>query len=411
MPTLPATVRELDLPSQLLPQPQPPQGHINRIYPTARQLNTVSINRHQIDKSDIAKKNQRLGCHQLSDIDLQEFQSALSLSPILTASAFNVFNKKTHRNMDAVFLSSLGDSVKCIPTSTASSHAVQVLMSPTELRRSSGLPFLEKSGFTKLASFGASASQTTPLDEIPADYYESYAPNANVFAGDYKIYWQLTELFVKRLQNIGNVAKPCPKFKMNVNKSKTVITNIEKLESQVVRRLECLRSTVNIDRIHLQNAVDKMRQRNCHDDIDSLIKIIESGYRHGNRVSRNLSSRSISRSQMLGHLKPNSVRVRVGRIGRSGRTDNTLQKKSIGNEFGQQLTHLELMRKDDEMSMLKQQVASMNEKMLHAQEEVKRKNEMIKELQNDLRIGCTQVSKSHVHAFLLQILKFLSGKF
>uniref|UniRef100_A0A1A9VC40 Uncharacterized protein n=1 Tax=Glossina austeni TaxID=7395 RepID=A0A1A9VC40_GLOAU len=356
---LPCTTRELDLPQPPIPPSQ------ERINAATNRFNIISLN-SKINK----KKNRWLSCNQLSGIDSQEFHSALNLSPFATASSFNVFNKNTQGNMDAVSLASLGDTLQCAP-STASRYGTQVLMSPTELRKPS-LPFLTKDRFASVPSFGALVSQTSSLEEIPAE--ENYVPNTNVFPGDYKIYWQLVDLFVKRLQNIANTAKASPEFKLNTNKNKSVITNIAKLESQVDKRPDCLRSRVSIDRIHIQE--------NCDKHIDSFIKILQNGSHPA-----------------------------IGRIGRSGRPDNGLRKIWIGNALWEHLTLVDRARRDDEVSMLKQQIASMSEKMLHTEEEVKRKNEIIKELKNDCRFGCPKASTSHVYDLLLQVLKFFSGKF
>uniref|UniRef100_A0A1A9X536 Uncharacterized protein n=1 Tax=Glossina brevipalpis TaxID=37001 RepID=A0A1A9X536_9MUSC len=327
LPTPSSTTREFDLPSQLSPQPS--QQEFNSIYSIAQQLNIGLLNRRQTNKPSMEEKNRHLCDHQSNDIDLEEFHSALSLSPVFTTSAFNVFKKNSQGNTDIVCLSRLGESVKSMP-STAS---LQVLMSPTQLRRSSGLPFLETRNFMNLTPFETVASLTTSLEETPTDCYENYASNSNIFAGDYRIYWQLTEIYLKRLKNIGSdVANRSREVKLNKSNT-SIISNIEELESQVYKRLDCLRNKVKIDNVDVQ--------RNCCKDTDPLLKIVQSVCHQRNSDIQDILSKTISRPQIFSDINSQIMRVKVGRIERYGRTiDSKLRKKSTVKEFGRELLHM-----------------------------------------------------------------------
>lgn len=68
----------------------------------------------------------------------------------------------------------------------------------------------------------------------------------------------------------------------------------------------------------------------------------------------------------------------------------------------------EVAEKHDEICDLRRQISCLEEEIQKAQQKIQLKDNVIKELRNDLKCVNTKVSKSHVFEFILQILKFLS---
>uniref|UniRef100_A0A1A9UEB4 Dynein regulatory complex protein 1/2 N-terminal domain-containing protein n=1 Tax=Glossina austeni TaxID=7395 RepID=A0A1A9UEB4_GLOAU len=211
----------------------------------------------------------------------------------------------------------------------------------------------------------------------PLDYCQKYHFNSGLFVDERsKIYWQMNEMFSKRLHHINNrnarnslqlKVIACQEWVDVLHKTyDSVMVNTKQLEAEVAERLERWRCKT---------------------------KVV---YQNGNWDLRDRSLGPLSLSQPLIARNSGTENMCVG----DAETDIKLcnNMKTLAAEIAE---------RHKEVEELKQKLSSMEQEM---QEKLQDKDKMIKDLQADLNSGYVTMSKSDVHCFLLLTLKFLSGK-
>uniref|UniRef100_A0A1B0BCE0 Uncharacterized protein n=1 Tax=Glossina palpalis gambiensis TaxID=67801 RepID=A0A1B0BCE0_9MUSC len=228
------------------------------------------------------------------------------------------------------------------------------------------------------------------LDEISSNYYRKSYSNYNLLTYDKsKIYWHMNQMFNKRLRDIDNNEQNSLELKLVAYQEwldillqiyDSAITHIEELETKMAERLDYLR----------------------HNNYNSLVKVV---YYNDNWDFRGLSLETIS-----GVTDPSRETLRID----NGETEREKEPADIEIEQKYKLQGklkalaVEIAEKHDEIQMLRKQLTSKEREM---KEKLQHRDKIIKELRKDLKGCLVHVSKSDVHAFFLQILKFLSGKF
>uniref|UniRef100_A0A1B0ADI5 Uncharacterized protein n=1 Tax=Glossina pallidipes TaxID=7398 RepID=A0A1B0ADI5_GLOPL len=201
----------------------------------------------------------------------------------------------------------------------------------------------------------------------PLDYYQKYHLNSRLFAGEKsKIYWQMNEIFSKRLHHINSRnARDSLQLKLIAYQEwidvllktyDSAMVNTKQLEAEVVERLERWRCKT---------------------------KVV---YQNGNWGLTDLFPEALSFSQPLIDGNSGTESMCVG----DGETDIKKQSVKAQMEEKRQLRNntktlaAEIAERHKEVEELKQKLASMEQEM---QEKLQVKDKMIKDLQTDLKSG------------------------
>ncbi|KAI9578644.1 hypothetical protein GQX74_009218 [Glossina fuscipes] len=151
------------------------------------------------------------------------------------------------------------------------------------------------------------------VDKIPTEYYgkqlQKLCKCRLLDDGVAQIARLLNGIYLTRLQDIDNNGQ-CDKdewldilLKMN----HSILTNMEELESEVAKRLECARCTVKTG-YRLNQSGELLK---CRQDIKSLIKIVQNAYHHNIWNFDGISLETVSLSQILGASTTNDENLRA----------------------------------------------------------------------------------------------------
>uniref|UniRef100_A0A1A9VH63 Uncharacterized protein n=1 Tax=Glossina austeni TaxID=7395 RepID=A0A1A9VH63_GLOAU len=159
------------------------------------------------------------------------------------------------------------------------------------------------------------------VDEIPTEHYEKRLQGLcncrSLDDGLAQIARLLNGIYLNRLQDIDNNGQ-CDKdlvtfqewldILLKINHS--VLTNMEELESEVAKCLECARCIVKPG-YRLNQKSQNGELQKCRQDIKSLIKIVQNAYHHNNWNFDGISLATVSLSQILGASVPNDENLRA----------------------------------------------------------------------------------------------------
>ncbi|KAI9581934.1 hypothetical protein GQX74_011429 [Glossina fuscipes] len=278
--------------------------------------------------------------------------------------------------------------------------------------------------------YDESAGNGTALHEISTKNDEKYHQKPCCYTE--KVRWQLNEIFLERLKNIArngdNKELKLVTYQEWVNilqKFLTlVINNTEKFESELIEHLERTREMNSQRRECLMNDLTK-----CRRDIHSLIGFVQNAYENDRWDFQHVTFETISWFQILGTNDPNTLLYRKAETKRRRLLDIELaqQRESdvflhhfdsfffffiLKRYFNMNILALELAKKYNEIHALKKRIDFMEEHAKNTQKELELKDNMIDKLKKHVKSGGGVIlSKSSVHTFLLEILKFFAGKF
>uniref|UniRef100_A0A1B0AGS0 Uncharacterized protein n=1 Tax=Glossina pallidipes TaxID=7398 RepID=A0A1B0AGS0_GLOPL len=156
------------------------------------------------------------------------------------------------------------------------------------------------------------------VEEIPTEHYEKRLQRLcncrSLDDGLAQIARLLNGIYLTRLQDIDNNGQ-CDKdlitfqewldILLKINHS--VLTNMEELESEMAKCLECARCKVKPG-YRLNQSGELLK---CRQDIKSLIKIVQNAYHHNNWNFDGISLATVSLSQILGASVPNDENLRA----------------------------------------------------------------------------------------------------
>ncbi|KAI9590206.1 hypothetical protein GQX74_008374 [Glossina fuscipes] len=232
--------------------------------------------------------------------------------------------------------------------------------------------------------------QTVHVIPPPLDYYQKYHLNSALFAGEKsKIYWQMNEMFSKRLHHISNRnAQDSLQMKVIAYQEwvdvllktyDSAMVNIKQLEDEVAERLERWRCKTTVV------------YQNCNWDLTDL----------------SLEALSLSQPLIAANSGTGNICVGDGEVDIKKQSVNAQMEEKHQLRNNMKTLAVEVAERHKEVEELKRKLSSMEREM---QEKLQDKDKMIKDLQTDLKSGYVMMSKSNVHGFLLLTLKFLSGK-
>ncbi|XP_069962545.1 putative leucine-rich repeat-containing protein DDB_G0290503 isoform X15 [Bactrocera oleae] len=266
-----------------------------------------------------------------------------------------------------------------------------------------------------------------------------------------KLNGQLNEMFVRRFIDIENVAQGDTDIKlvtyqewvtMLMQINEVIIANMTDLESEVAERLECMKRRIQSSCSQTSNNEHKYRQ-----DICSLMKLIKNAYRHDNWDIQGLEFQTVNLTEILGMRnttcsdpeKSNIMRLEYGENDRDSPkrcclkepevvlqnggendqhsicvgscanickqnenveivTDHSLdpcKKSCLANPHNSNsnLRALaeEVAEKHDEICDLRRQISCLEEEIQKAQQKIQLKDNVIKELRNDLKCVNTKL--------------------
>ncbi|XP_069962537.1 putative leucine-rich repeat-containing protein DDB_G0290503 isoform X7 [Bactrocera oleae] len=241
-----------------------------------------------------------------------------------------------------------------------------------------------------------------------------------------KLNGQLNEMFVRRFIDIENVAQGDTDIKlvtyqewvtMLMQINEVIIANMTDLESEVAERLECMKRRIQSSCSQTSNNEHKYRQ-----DICSLMKLIKNAYRHDNWDIQGLEFQTVNLTEILGMRNTTCSDPEKSNIMRGGEndqhsicvgscanickqnenveivTDHSLdpcKKSCLANPHNSNsnLRALaeEVAEKHDEICDLRRQISCLEEEIQKAQQKIQLKDNVIKELRNDLKCVNTKL--------------------
>uniref|UniRef100_A0A1B0A319 Uncharacterized protein n=1 Tax=Glossina pallidipes TaxID=7398 RepID=A0A1B0A319_GLOPL len=369
---------------------------------------------NQSDEIETQLRNECVGYQQLgSNSDSQEYQTLQSLEEYVSlpstiptipstdshSRCSNSNNNSAQESASSALNLRLGETLTCY--ASASSNILTVLKSPTNIRTSSGLqvsencPWLHDTCDTCLIN-------ASPLDEVSLNCCEKYLNYDHLTDDIKKICLHINKIFSEHFQDVNSDAKNKSELKQTFEDS--VAINLEKLEAEVTERLERLRRKINID--HRPAKKDELL--NFRKNINSFIKVTS----HEKKFDvQDLSFDGKSHKRMFdlidADMQTNSeTHMYV-------LSDSWIQERPHSRIFGVNDSKLDvapvkMSRRQDEIEELKKQLARMEMEM---QRKFQHNNQLMQGLRDDLNNAVFKLTKSDLHAFLLRILKFLSGKF
>ncbi|XP_039950641.1 polyamine-modulated factor 1-binding protein 1 isoform X2 [Bactrocera tryoni] len=251
-----------------------------------------------------------------------------------------------------------------------------------------------------------------------------------------KLNEQLNEIFIRRLVDIENMAKGDTDIKlvtyqewvdMLMQINEVIICNMTDLESEVAEKLECMKRRIQSSCSQTSNNEHKYRQ-----DICSLMKLIKNAYHHDNWDIEGLEFQTVNLPEILGTRnitcsdlqQSNIMTLECGEDDRDSPnrcclkepecvlqnvvfdppdvgenvTDNSLdlcKKSCLANQYNSNsnLRALaeEVAEKHDEICDLRRQISCLEDEIQKAQQKIQLKDNVIKELRNDLKCVNTKL--------------------
>uniref|UniRef100_A0A1A9WCH1 Uncharacterized protein n=1 Tax=Glossina brevipalpis TaxID=37001 RepID=A0A1A9WCH1_9MUSC len=229
--------------------------------------------------------------------------------------------------------------------------------------------------------------------------------NSNTTSDSEKILQKINEIFVQRLEDIAKFANNNKELKLMtyqdwidtlIKVSESVVTNIERLESDLFKQLEKAEQLTLKRRKTLNNKITKYRK-----DLETLANIIQNMYQKSKcdfEMFRNVSFETISAIEILGVDDPNTFDV----SGREVKIQGDIELKEE-HELQRQIEVLtrEVAEKDANIEILKKEMTSVGDQIKCMWNELQVKKDTIEQLQKVPKSDWPKFSKSYVHAFLL----------
>ncbi|XP_055836787.1 major antigen isoform X2 [Episyrphus balteatus] len=234
---------------------------------------------------------------------------------------------------------------------------------------------------------------TTASVSQQVEQQQQSSSGEGIAAPAFEIEEKLNELYEKRLAEINEQANGDALLKEITYKewitmlrqiNTTLITNIQEIDCETTKRLALLQRKSSSNCRHDQ-AIEMCKYRN---DIQNLIHLIRNARHNDDWSTDGLKFETISEHDIFG--EPLCCQPMIKRESDVNKQSSSIEAKACAVQKSKLMTHLkalafEIAERHDEMRDLKRQIISLEDDILNAQKKIQLKDDVIRELRNDLK--------------------------
>ncbi|XP_055919436.1 repetitive organellar protein-like isoform X1 [Eupeodes corollae] len=214
-----------------------------------------------------------------------------------------------------------------------------------------------------------------------------------IAAPAFEIQEKLNELYEKRLAEINEQANGDASLKEITYKewvnmlrqiNTTLITNIQEIDCETTKRLALLQRKSSSNCRHDQ-AIELCK---CRKDIDSLMHLIRNARQNGDWSTDDIQFETVTELDIFGETL--LCEANIKKESDIHKQSSSMDPKTCAAQKSKLMTHLkalafEIAERHDEMRDLKRQIISLEDDILNAQKKIQLKDDVIRELRNDLK--------------------------